>query len=84
MFNKNELILLSAYALEGRGINPGTQQTTILKYDENTHRGVTQSGRVYELVGAPGYDSDAMYVWGVWLNKTGNPENIDITSEYKI
>ena len=30
MLNKNELILLSAYALEGRGINPGTQQTTIL------------------------------------------------------
>ena len=31
MLNKNELILPSAYALEGRGINPGTQQTTILK-----------------------------------------------------
>ena len=30
MLNKNELILPSAYALEGRGINPGTQQTTIL------------------------------------------------------
>ena len=33
MFNKNELILPSAYALEGRGINPGTQQTTILKLE---------------------------------------------------
>ena len=31
MFNKNELILLSAYALEGRGINPGTQRNSNIK-----------------------------------------------------
>ena len=31
MFNKNELILLSAYALEGRGINPGTRRNSNIK-----------------------------------------------------
>ena len=30
-------------------------------------RGVTRSGRVYQLVGLPGYSSDAEYVFGYWI-----------------
>ena len=37
MLNKNELILPSAYALEGRGINPGTQRNSNIKYPRTPH-----------------------------------------------
>jgi hypothetical protein len=41
----------------------GRVSTDIVQYDEAKQRGITKSGRVYELVGSPGWDSDAEYVW---------------------
>lgn len=62
---------------EGRVCSP------IKTYDPTTRRGITQSGRIYGLVGKPGLSSDARYVWGHWLSMCGNPEYTDITESYK-
>lgn len=40
--------------------------SAIQSYDKNTRRGITESGRVYELVGDPGFNKDAVYVFGNW------------------
>ena len=61
---------------EGRVCSP------VRTYDPTTHRGITRSGRIYELVGASGYDSDASYVWRRWLKMNGNLPYVNITSEY--
>jgi len=42
----------------------GRVSTAIVTYDETTKKGVTQSGRVYELLGNEGHSSDGEYVWG--------------------
>lgn len=51
-------------------------------YDPITKRGVTRSGRVYELVGRSGHDADAAYVWGHWLKMNNNPVVIDVSKDY--
>lgn len=61
---------------EGRVCSP------VQTYDQKTHRGVTASGRIYELVGPPGYNGDAQYVWDRWLGMMGNPKVAEVTSEY--
>jgi len=62
---------------EGRVCSP------VQTYDPSTMRGVTRSGRVYELVGHPGFNGDAMYTWGMWLDRMGNPEVEDMTDHYE-
>jgi len=52
----------AGYYGEGRVCSP------VMEFDKNTMRGVTRSGRVYELVGSPGHNSDAAYVWNKWLS----------------
>ena len=57
--------------------------SAILAYDTKTKKGVTKSGRVYELIGDPGYSKDAMYVFNIWCNRF--PETTvfeDITDQY--
>jgi hypothetical protein len=44
----------------------GRVSTRIVEFDENRRRGRTQSGRVYELVGPPGYSSNGEYVWSTY------------------
>lgn len=44
----------------------GRVSSKIVTYDPVTKRGVTQSGRVYQLDGSPGYNGDAIYVWNKW------------------
>ncbi|WP_136525493.1 SANTA domain-containing protein [Geomonas ferrireducens] len=41
----------------------GRVSTPIKSFDSVTARVITQSGRIYELVGPPGYDPDADWVW---------------------
>lgn len=62
---------------EGRVCSP------VLQYDKDTHRGVTKSGRIYELDGPPGFNSDAMYVWNRWLGMMGDPEFVEVTNQYE-
>ncbi len=46
----------------------GRVSSAIVELDVSSRRGVTQTGRVYVLVGAPGFDSGATYTWQAWLN----------------
>lgn len=58
--------------------------SAVQEYDAKTKRGVTQSGRVYELVGDSGYNGDAMYVWSQWFANLGPTADFeDVTSEYE-
>lgn len=59
----------------------GRVSTAIQEMDFAARRGVTRSGRVYELVGPPGYDPDGEWVWQSWarVNKLSNER--DVTDE---
>lgn len=62
---------------EGRVCSP------VQTYDKTTRRGVTKSGRIYELVGHPGHNGDAFHVWATWLSMMGNPEVEIVTEQYE-
>ncbi len=67
----------------GRNIreNNGAVSSKIEKFDPRTMSGVTHSGRVYRLVGPPGSNADAEYVFNYWLH--GNrAEAEDATEEF--
>lgn len=44
----------------------GRVSSAIVEFDVVAKRGTTRSGRVYQLVGAPGQSEDADYVWNRW------------------
>lgn len=44
----------------------GRVSSVIVNFDASTMCGVTKSGRIYKLVGKPGYNPDAGYVWNRW------------------
>lgn len=59
----------------------GRVSSAIQQFDPVSLRGVTESGRVYELSGPPGFDEDAMYVWGVWQRVIHVLSSADVTDE---
>lgn len=59
----------------------GRVSSAVQNFDPVTQRGVTQSGRIYELAGPPGFDQDAMYVWALWLEVNKVPSCTDVTEE---
>lgn len=56
--------------------------SAVQTFDPTTRKGVTKSGRIYELVGDSGFNGDAMYVWGRWLGINGDPPAEDVTDTY--
>ena len=44
----------------------GRVSSKIVQFDKETMRGVTASGRVYQLEGPSGYNGDAIYTWNKW------------------
>jgi hypothetical protein len=44
----------------------GRVSSPIIEFDPATLRGITHTGRVYELSGSPGLNGDAEYVLGRW------------------
>lgn len=46
--------------------NNGAVSSKIESFDPVTMRGITSSGRIYQLVGQPGSCDDAQYVFGNW------------------
>lgn len=66
------------YNAEGR---EGRVSTAIRHFDPTTSRGVTKSGRVYQLIGPPGYDSDGAWVWHHWSRLNGMTDEKDVTAE---
>lgn len=61
---------------EGRVCSP------VMEFDKNTMRGMTRSGRIYELVGEPGFNRDAEYVWHKWLVLNDVTEFECVTEEF--
>jgi hypothetical protein len=45
----------------------GRASSSIQFFDPVRRIGITRSGRVYKLVGEPGHNSDANYVWSRWM-----------------
>lgn len=62
----------------------GRVSSNIIAFDLETKTGTTRSGRKYQLVGSPNYNSDAYYVFKQWLriNQVDETEVTDVTSEY--
>lgn len=60
----------------------GRASTAIEKFDLATRRGRTESGRVYELLGKPGRDRDAEYVWNRWKAINCVTSETDVTKQY--
>ncbi|MCA8162944.1 hypothetical protein [Burkholderia cepacia] len=59
----------------------GRASTPIVKFDPETRRGVTQSGRIYELIAESGVDSNANLLWDITCAQTG-ATSTDVSSEY--
>ena len=56
--------------------------SAVQSYDKESHCGITQSGRIYELSGEPCFNIDALYVWYCWLANANNPETVNISDQY--
>ncbi len=69
------------WCLESR---EGRVSSPILEFDPSTLKGVTSTGRVYQLQGPPGLDGDAEYVRNRWLSMYGNPTWTDVTGEIPV
>ena len=54
------------YFVGTREDGTGRVSTQIVTFDESTKKGITKSGRVYELVGQEGYSSNGEYVWSYY------------------
>ena len=49
----------------------GRVSSAIIRFDPEAMRGVTKSGRIYQLRGDTGFNSDAEYVWDRWCGIPG-------------
>lgn len=63
-------------------VREGRVSSPVVAWDPVKRLAVTRSGRVYELVGPPGLDDDALYVWQRWLKIHGSPGWADVTAEF--
>lgn len=59
----------------------GLTSTRIVEFDPATQRGRTKSGRVYQLHGRTGIDSDGQYVWHRWSQVNAVTAFTDISKE---
>ena len=53
--------------------------SAVQSFDVARLRGLTRSGRVYQLVGRPGVDTPGAYVWQGWLALNREPAVVDVT-----
>lgn len=59
----------------------GRVSSEIEALDPETMVAVTGSGRTYRLIGPPGLNSDAIYVWNVWRQGYGIAEYADLSND---
>jgi hypothetical protein len=59
----------------------GRVSSAIQGFNAETCQGITRSGRIYQLLGPAGYDSDGDYVWRNWPYARGI-EWRDVSIEY--
>ena len=62
----------------------GQCSSAIVHFDPVTRRGLSELGRIYQLVGrGSGIDANASYVWNTWKRKAGATDVKDVTDEIK-
>ncbi len=59
----------------------GRVSSAIDRFDAEAGRGLTRSGRVYQLSGSASHDPDANYVWAVWARLNQVPWFRDVTGD---
>jgi hypothetical protein len=59
----------------------GRVSSQVVMFDRLTLRGQTQSGRVYQLIGQPGWSSNAEYVWKHWCQVNSVASYTDVTKQ---
>ena len=69
------------YSAGGRA---GQVSSAIQNFDPKTMRGVTESGRVYQLQGLPGWDADADYTWRRWKSICGITNEVNVTGNIEL
>jgi len=60
----------------------GCVSTPITSYDSASGGGVTSNGRPYKLLGPPGHDEEAEYVWKYYERLWKFTEVMDVSNEY--
>jgi len=60
----------------------GRVSTPISTFDLRLRIGVTTNGRAYKLLGPPGTDDEAMYVWRHYVRIWQFKEVMDVSAEY--
>jgi hypothetical protein len=68
----------------GYNITEGEGRTSskIVSFDKNTKIGTTTSGRKYKLVGEPGMNGDAVYVFNKWCKINSVESYKDVSEDY--
>lgn len=62
----------------------GQCSSAIVEFDPSTRRGLSELGRIYQLMGrGSGIGMSADYVWSNWKRKTGATGVVDVTDEIK-
>lgn len=61
----------------------GRVSSSIISFDPAIGRGVSSSGRVYQLTGVPGLGLDGEYVWNHWLAIHEQQDVVDITQHVR-
>jgi hypothetical protein len=59
----------------------GRVSSEVVTFDRLTLRGQTRSGRIYQLIGQPGWSSNAEYVWKCWRKVNSVTSYTDITKQ---
>lgn len=60
----------------------GRVSSAITAFDPRTRMATTRSGRQYRLVGPPGYNRDALYVWDRWSWANRIESQREVSAEY--
>jgi hypothetical protein len=71
----------SRHLCGGEGFFGGRVSSAVVSIDYGELTAVTRSGRLYQLIGEPGADADADYVWKEWAAGNSVDWWDDITAE---
>ena len=61
----------------------GRVSSAIRSYDSETKEGISESGRVYKLLGEAAYNPDAEYVWAKWASFNKVTSFVNRTTEFE-
>jgi hypothetical protein len=59
----------------------GRVGSEVVTFDPQSLRGETRSGRIYQLIGAPGRSANADYVWKRWCELNSVTVYADVTGQ---